>query len=52
MEKFTCQECGNEFTKSELDIEFYSEGEYYCQACSSFLLECEQDAIDPHWDED
>lgn len=40
MEKFICQEYGNEFTKSELDREFNSEGEYYCQACSSFLLEC------------
>ncbi|WP_430616782.1 hypothetical protein IGJ66_000479 [Enterococcus sp. DIV0176] len=52
MEKFTCQECGNEFKKSELDRDFFDDGEYYCQACTLFLLQCGQDAIDPHWDEE
>lgn len=52
MKKFKCQECGNEFAKNELDKELFNEGEYYCQACAIFLLECGKDAIDPDWKED
>lgn len=47
MGKYTCQECGEEFSKSQLDKELFLEGEYYCINCAVFLIESARDAVDP-----
>lgn len=36
---YTCEECGNEFTKEQLEPESFSDGDYYCFSCSNFLAE-------------
>jgi len=47
MRKYTCQECGGDFSKSQLDKEMFSDGEYYCLNCADFLMESAWDAVDP-----
>ena len=46
---YECRECGEQFTKNEIDWEVSDErdGEYYCHNCSSFLAQCGIDAMDP-----
>ena len=47
MKKYTCQECGGEFTKRELDSDGFEDGDYYCKNCSNFLAQAGWDAVDP-----
>lgn len=47
MKKYTCEECGEEFAKRQLDSESFEEDEYVCKPCSKFLLQAGRDAVDP-----
>ena len=46
---YTCEECGGEFTKRELnwDGSDHTDGVYYCKDCFRFLEQCGIDAMDP-----
>ena len=46
---YTCEECGGEFTKRELnwDGSDHIDGVYYCKDCFHFLEQCGIDAMDP-----
>ena len=46
---YTCEECGGEFTKRELDWDGSDQIAeiYYCKDCSRFLEQCGIDAMDP-----
>ena len=47
MKTYTCLECGEDFKKSQLDSDFFKEGEYYCKSCVDSLAEAGWDAVDP-----
>lgn len=46
---YECSECGELFTKHEIDWEGSDESyeSYYCHNCSRFLEQCGIDAMDP-----
>ena len=46
---YECRECGEQFTKNEIDWEGSDERDevYYCHDCSRFLEQCGIDAMDP-----
>ena len=52
MKKYICNQCGDEFSKNQLDAELLSSGESICKACTSSLIEAGRDFEDPDWDED
>lgn len=59
MKTYTCEECGDEFTRKKLDSELFKEGHFFCKSCSDFLIESARDFVDPNhnfdsyedWDE-
>lgn len=47
MKKYTCQECGGEFSKSQLDPDLLEGGDHYCKNCGNNLAQVGWDAVDP-----
>ncbi|OFI48649.1 hypothetical protein BG261_07060 [Floricoccus tropicus] len=47
MKTYTCQECGSEFAKDQLDSDYFADKEYICISCIDFLMECGRDAVYP-----
>lgn len=47
MKKYPCGECGEEFSKNQLDAEAFAAGDYYCKSCADFLAQAGWDAVDP-----
>ena len=47
MKTYSCVECGNDFKKSQLDPDFFKDGEYYCESCADSLAEVGWDSVDP-----
>ncbi|MCM3358666.1 hypothetical protein [Psychrobacillus sp. MER TA 171] len=56
MKKYICNECGEEFSKNQLDSELLKDGESFCKGCANSLIEAGRDFEDPDndfdWDED
>ncbi|XKE95414.1 hypothetical protein LG326_03515 [Metaplanococcus flavidus] len=47
MKKHVCNECGEEFSKNQLDLELFEEGEIFCKGCARSLMESGRDSVDP-----
>ena len=45
---YICNECGEEFSKKQLDSELLLEGESFCKECASSLMESGRDFVDPN----
>lgn len=48
MKKYSCNECGGEFSKNQLDSELLIDGEFFCKECASNLMEAGRDSVDPN----
>ncbi|MEG0619008.1 MAG: hypothetical protein RR557_06905 [Bacilli bacterium] len=47
MKRYNCSECGDSFSKNQLDPEMFKAKEYFCISCSEALLEEGWDSVDP-----
>ena len=47
MKKYPCGECGEEFSKGQLDSESFAGDSIYCKNCAAFLAQAGWDAVDP-----
>lgn len=52
MKKYVCGECGDEFSKKELDADMFEDGDYYCHSCAESLAQAGWDAVDADHDYD
>jgi len=48
MEIYICQECGEEFSKSQMDPDLLNDGYNYCKGCGDSLAQAGWDAVDPN----
>ena len=39
MKTYLCEECGDDFKKSQLDPDCFKDGEYFCKNCAESLAE-------------
>ena len=59
MKKYNCEECGEDFSKNQLDPDAFKAGDYICEKCAYSLRQAAWDAVDPNhnfesykdWDE-
>ena len=47
MKTYNCSECGDSFSKNQLDPEMFKAKEYFCISCTEALLEEGWDSVDP-----
>ncbi|PLS38353.1 hypothetical protein CYV26_06490 [Carnobacterium maltaromaticum] len=47
MKTYQCSECGESFSKKELDSELFKESEYFCISCTREFAEAAWDYVDP-----
>ena len=47
MNLYTCEDCGEEVEKNQLDQDFFEEDTYICKNCSNDLLQAALEAVDP-----
>lgn len=47
MKTYICEECGDNFSKGELNKECFDDDSYFCKGCASSLAQAGWDAVDP-----